>query len=447
MNIKSTPILLMLSLIAVSCGNSGNDKEQSEPPQPSGIVNPSPESIAALAFKEVKEVTAADQGMFWAEELYGPIIVVDPQTREVWANQADPAQTLKPATTAGVYSGTLPQEINIANTAIDWQGQRWTMVMAPLPPSASARKNLLIHELYHRIQPNIGFENLPEGNNSHLDQESGRVWLKLELEALKKALNDSFNRLEHIHAALLFRTYRHTLFPPAKTNENNTEINEGLAEYTGAMLSGRSRQQMPSNFINRINRFFSTSSFVRSFAYEFIPVYGFFMAQKDPQWHKETDADTNLSDLMVEFFNYEIPVDLENRANEVAMGYNYPKIADDERVRAFQKKQQLKAYRKLLVEGPTLTLNFLNANFSFDYTVIVPLGDEGTVYPEIRVTDNWGILTVTEAALMSPNWDKITVPAPSEEGAEAISGRGWQLELNEGWEVRKKESAWSLIQK
>lgn len=51
-------------------------------------------------------------------------------------------------------------------------------------------------------------------------------------------------------------------------------------------------------------------------------------------------------------------------------------------------------------------------NVSFDPRNIIPVEDKGTVYPQIRVTDNWGILEVTKGALMSPNWDKISVSSP-----------------------------------
>jgi len=37
----------------------------------------------------------------------------------------------------------------------------------------------------------------------------------------------------------------------------------------------------------------------------------------------------------------------------------------------------------------------------------MPIENKGTVYPNIRVTDKWGILSVDSGALMSINWDKI----------------------------------------
>ena len=433
-------VLALLGCSPVSKEQAGTSAEQSTPDASHEAA-----ALAKTAFSEIQATLEQDNGQFWGLNLYGPILVVDPQTRETWANQADNAG-LFTFTADSIYHGQLPEELNISNTAINWQGTRWTMVMTPLPNTPSRRKILLTHELFHRIQPEIGFNELNEESNAHLDEEQGRIYLRLELEALKKALNDSFDRLKHIHNALLFRHQRHQLYPNAKTAENSLEINEGLAEYTGLFASGTSGREIQSRFFSRINTFFDSPSYIRSFAYEMIPVYGFFMRQRDEQWHRSLHKETNLTDWLNDFFEYTPPSDLKAKVQTIASDYNYTKITDAERVRAFQKKQQIRTYKKLLVDGPTLVLPFKAANFSFDYTIIVPLEDYGTVYPSIRVTDNWGILSVEKAALMSPNWDKITIPAPIETNDSGAKGEGWTLELAAGWSINLQDGQAKLQQ-
>ncbi len=426
---------LTLLVLAFSCQNKVDPQDETKPVPPPPTAS-TPEDIIVKAFEEAAALAEADQASFWGTSLSGPILVVDPQTRKVWANQPDPEKSLQ-MDDQGIYTGTLPSEINVANTAFDWQGERWTMVMAPLPTLPVARKTLLMHELFHRIQPSIGFDQLNDGDNSHLDEEQARIYLKLELEALKTALNNSFNGLVHIQNALLFREKRHNLYPKAKRNENALEINEGLAQYTGVMMSGAPAAQIRSNFFSSINRFFETPSFVRAFAYETIPVYGFFMRQKDPQWHRKINQKTNLTDWMHAFFEYTSKSATDDEVVALGKEYNYEKITDTERVRAFQKKQQLRYYTRLLVDGPTLELPLINANFSFDYNLIVPLKRQGTVYPKIEVTADWGTLKVEKAALMSPNWDKITVPAANSVEVSAVSGEGWTMTLHEGWKIER----------
>jgi hypothetical protein len=54
--------------------------------------------------------------------------------------------------------------------------------MWPVPADTVLRRTLLIHELWHRVQADIG---LPETgpSNAHLDTPDGRLWLQLEWRA------------------------------------------------------------------------------------------------------------------------------------------------------------------------------------------------------------------------------------------------------------------------
>ena len=55
----------------------------------------------------------------------------------------------------------------------------------------------------------------------------------------------------------------------------------------------------------------------------------------------------------------------------------------------------------------------------------------------MRITDNWGILTVTGGALLGKNWDKVTVSEPAGISSEKITGEGWTLELKDTYRVEK----------
>ena len=70
---------------------------------------------------------------------------------------------------------------------------------------------------------------------------------------------------------------------------------------------------------------------------------------------------------------------------------------------------------------------------------LVPLDDLGTVYPTLRITDAWGILTVNNGALLNTKWTRVTVPAPAKSDSDPIIGEGWQLDLNAGWKLLPAE--------
>jgi hypothetical protein len=74
----------------------------------------------------------------------------------------------------------------------------------------------------------------------------------------------------------------------------------------------------------------------------------------------------------------------------------------------------------------------------FDPNLVQPLQDQGTVYPNIRIVDVWGILTTTKGALISSTYDRVVVSAsvpPTTVDGSRVTGDGWTLELNAGWEV------------
>src|SRR5215212_4501865 len=118
-------------------------------------------------FQEIKQATQQNQQL-WNKNLYAPILLVDPQTREIITNAQDPTATLTPYKTA--FTGKLPNQVNISNTSLHWNGQHWAMIMLPLPKDKKARINLIAHELFHRAQSSLGFK-AHNPDNPHLDEK------------------------------------------------------------------------------------------------------------------------------------------------------------------------------------------------------------------------------------------------------------------------------------
>lgn len=389
-------------------------------------------------FSQIKEATKKSYSL-WDKDLYGAILLVDPQTRQVFGNESDTAGILKP--NGNIYSGILPDNINIANTSINWSGKSWAMIMLPLPQNKHNRINLLAHELFHTAQPSLGFT-LCNTDNNHLDQKEGRIYLRLELEAIKKAVQSSSEKelQQHLTNALTFRKYRHALYAGSDTTENLLELNEGIAKFTGAIVSGRNKKQTTEYFVNGINTFFTNPTFVRSFAYFTIPAYGYLLYDKNKNWNKDVMAKTDLTYYFINAFNIDIPTDLKNTVESISDSYNGKTIIQEETAREEKTKKLLAEYKFKFIEQPHFEIQFEKMNVSFDPRNIIPLEDKGTVYPNIRVTDLWGILTVENGALMSPNWDKISITNPTKTEANKIFGDGWTLELTDGYVVEKDET-------
>jgi hypothetical protein len=121
--------------------------------------------------------------------------------------------------------------------------------------------------------------------------------------------------------------------------------------------------------------------------------------------------------------------DAEPGAREIARRggpYGFDRIAAEEQAREDKRLAMERRYRKILIDGPVLRIPLANMHFSFNPTNLFSLGDSGTVYPGMTVTDDWGRLEVDEAgvALMDKKFKTIHVGA---------DGGGWKLELNPGW--------------
>jgi hypothetical protein len=389
----------------------------------------------AVYFQEIKANTAHYKNL-WNIDLYGPIILVNPASRKIYANYPDSAGVLKED--GKIYTGLLPVRINVANTSIKWNGRSWAMIMLPLPDTRQDRLDLLSHELFHRSQPALGFH-MSNADNNHLDDRDGRTYLRLELEALRQAMKAKTpdETRTHLENALFFRATRYSIFPNATKSENLMELNEGLAAYTGLSMSGRDDQETEKYIEQKLIEFQNFPTFVRSFVYMTTPLYGFILRRSDKYWNKNITASTNLTDYFTQALNLSVPVNL---CPECMSQYGAEKIMAEETKREEERAELIASFRRSFIEHPHLDIRLEHMSISFDPRNIIPLEGYGTVYPGMRVADNWGILTVKEGALIGSNWDKVTLSEPVLITPLKVSGTGWVLELNMGYIVEKDSS-------
>jgi hypothetical protein len=390
---------------------------------------------------EIKKATTAHSGL-WKKNIYGALLFVNPTTRQVYSNYQDSAGVLR--LSGQLFEGVLPTEINIANTSLHWSGRNWAMVMLQLPTNKQNRINFIAHELFHRVQKELGFSAFNPDNN-HLDTKEGRIYLRLELEALQKSLL-AINKVEmkkHLVNAFVFRKQRHSLFASADSTENLLELNEGITEYSGMIMADRNKQETVKHFIAEMNLFLQNQTFVRSFAYQTTPVYGYLLSLSDKNWNKKINVSTNLTYFFIKAFNLTTHLEIKSQINTLSAKYNGKKIREDEKIREDKMLQIIADYKNKFITLPHFDIYFEQMNISFNPGNITPLEGSGTVYPNVRVTDNWGILTVENGALIGSNWDKVTVTAPDTINSTGglITGNGWRLELKKGYElVKDKES-------
>jgi hypothetical protein len=396
---------------------------------------PIPIETAQAYFSEAQSLCQADHGQLWGVSLCGPIMFVDPQSRSIVASQADAKGLLKAE--GGVFVGLLPTDQNIANTAVEWSGVYWTQMLWPLPGEVRQRETLISHELFHRIQNQLKLPKVEGGENAQLDTDDGRYYLQLEWRALSRALQASTDeeRRKAAADAVLFRAERYRLFPGADGQEQALELNEGLAEYTGVRVGNPSPEEQIRAALNDLSSHRDDSTFVRSFAYATGPGYGLLLDRYLPGWHDQLKPDQGLGALLQNALHIALPANLQLAAERRATQYDGTTLRAAETERETRRRQIVAVYHARFIDGPVLTLPFRNMHVQFDPRNLQPLGDAGTVYPNLRISDDWGILDAKNGALMKPDWSAVIVVAPSASTGSSLKGDGWTLGLKPGWKI------------
>jgi hypothetical protein len=410
-----------------------------------GTPNSIDQGVAVRYFHEARALGDRDAARLWGQLLYGPMLFVDGSTRSVMANEPNGNGLLRPSGEG--FEGTLPEGVPIANTATTWSGVHWTMVMWPLPEDRHAREKLLMHECFHRIQKDLGLE-IPDRPCSHLDTKEGRIWLQLEWRALGEALcGQGRTRRRSIQDALLFRSYRRSLFAGAAEAERAMELNEGLAEYTGIRASARSGAQSIADALVGLDSGARKPTFVRSFAYASGPPYGLLLDASAPRWRDRVKEQPDLGDLLRKALSIQSSPDWKHQAQERALNYGLRELDQDETRREEVRKANVARYQSRLVDGPVLILpRSAEFTYSFNPNNLIPLGESGMVYPTLEAHGPWGTLEVSGGALMTAT--DLRVTAPDGPKATPLKGTGWSLDLSPGWVVSpdSRKGDYRLIQ-
>lgn len=398
---------------------------------------------AVAAFEQARSLCEADGGRAWGVSLCGPVLIADPATRETVANMDGVDAPLERE--GGIFRGRLPDAVPIANTAVRWNGRIWTMLVAPLPTEEPGRSILLMHEAWHRIQDQIGLK-AANADQPQLATEAGRVSLRLELRALAAALaaEDPEARRVAVQDALTFRAWRQTRFAEAQAAEDALERHEGLAEYTGRLLSRD--EAMISHLVEHLGQGDRVRAYARSFAYYTGPAYGVLLDAAAPDWKISWDRNEGLPQRLAQALGLEIAADDAAFAVSGAR-YGATTIQAEEAARAREQAARIASLRAGLVDGPVLVAPVAGASFSFDPNTVTPLPPEGTVYGVIRAAADWGVLTVEKDGLLSTDWSRLTVThAGATRTNDGLTGEGWTLTLKPEWRVTPgpRDGDWTI---
>ena len=388
-------------------------------------------ALARRYFLEAQALTARDAGRLWAHSLAGPLLLVDRASRMAVADRPDGEGLLRPM--GSLFAGTLPASENVANTTLRWGGVHWTMVAWPVRSDSLERSVLLAHELWHRVQDSLGFP-MASPTNTHLGQREGRLWLRLEARALRRALTqEGAARARTLRDAIAFRRARRARFRGADSTERALEMNEGLAEYSGIAVATESPVLRRELVERRLAGLDSITNFERSFAYHTGPAYGLFLDELAPAWRTSLSPRDDLSFLLAAALGAGA---VRSAVATRAVPYGYEKVQREERTRAAQQTARLAAFRRRFVSGPVLELPLGEMKMGFDPGRVESLDGVGSVYGSLRLTDRWGVLQCDgSGGLIAVDFSHVVVPAPADTAGRRLTGPGWVLELSAEWRI------------
>ena len=402
-----------------------------------------PEKASAY-FKDIEQICNRDSGKLWGQNLYGPLMFVERGSRRIVANQPDNEGILK--SNDGVFTGIYPKELILSNAPVNFGGKQFAMTTLPpqftnrtLPPEDEKYRieTRAIHSLFHRFQENEGIT--PSFFNvNNMDEKEARLWMKLEWKALQKAINsEGEERQLAIRDALIFRGSNREQFRKYTNDENHFEMFEGLATFTYTMLCTNSPEEFKTRLFENLDRIYSMESYSRSYGSIEGALYATLLYEKGFELKNIKTDNFDFGNAVKDLYNIELPTICRDVGGSLAVSYNMESILKEELARDIRIKESVQNQANIFTQKPVVFLELESPSFDFEPEDIHSLDSLGTLYNTIRVSDNWGKLTVEKGGcLVSNNLKFIRITAKSFKAEKnRISGDGWHMILNTDWEL------------
>ena len=377
--------------------------------------------VAGRYFKEVTTLCERDAGRLWGRSLCGPMVIVDQATATRATSQPEP-------------EGPPPRFPGLVDGPVLWGGVRWFSFPLHMLPEkdADVRQQILLHGLFHRIQPELGFIT-DDGFNEHLDTLEGRIWMRLEWRALRRALESSgSDRAEAIADALAFRSERRRVFPGAADNERRDEIREGLASYTGIAAWANSPADARRAAASALAGGEESPAFVGNFEAASGPGYGVLLDDLLPGWRRQVRSTSDLGEMLASATTRPPTTDVAVAASR----YEAATLRTAEEARDRTQRVRVAELRRRFVDGPVLTMPAAGRGTS-DTTGSVGIPGAGTVlFRNFTLSAQWGNLNADGGVLRAADGSTVSVPVSGPLAGSTLQGDGWRVTLNAGWVVQ-----------
>ena len=402
------------------------------------------QTIKTELFK-AKKILLEENGELWGENIWSDNILVLGFDNTIYSLK----QLVNSKTTDSIiYYKKIPENtLGFSNAVQLYNGEEYAVVLTNYLDDNSAT---IIHELFHiRQKKHISLNGNPI---TYLDNYDAREWLRLEYQALRISLNLIDKKVnkskieKYVNDALLFRKLRQNKYKEYLQKEIEIETSEGLANYTGFLLSTYSNKYQKA--ISEIDQREQAQTYTRPFPYATGPAYGLIFDYLKLEWKQGLDKTYNFLDIYeTQYLKKKIKTSNTLILNAQKRN-NFNEIHKQELARKIENEKIINYYTDIFINKPTLTVSLIDSLYgrTFDMNGTITLKNKGIVFAMIKGVDgsknNFGNFTTkgneklgVSGVLYSIDGTVFTFPKPIEIEKNKIIGKYYEIELNEDWEV------------
>ncbi len=417
------------------------------------------------ALLEAKKLLQKDDGKLWGKNLWHENVLFQDFEGTIFS-----LKKLEGSKTddSVLFYKKLPKDtLSKTNTVQELDGEKYATILAT-DFYMNDESSTVIHELFHRLHFEILDAKkikLKSDPVSYLDNFDARELLRLEYEALRKSLKaidgkEAQSKIEtSVKDAFLFRKIRQDKYKEFLQPEIEIETVEGLASYTGFKLS-----TFPNKYkraISGINGWENSATYTRPFPYATGPAYGLIFDYLTPSWKSRgLDKVYNFLEIYESMYLKKPHTFKSEDILAAKARNNYEKIRTEEIGRKTLFEKRTKYYLDLLVNQPTLRVSLISHEYSMSFNMngTLSLKNIGTVYSGIKGksldNSNFGNFEIDpskaklgETGILRTIKDKKSTyifPLPIKIEGKTIIGKFYKIDLNDGWEVVKKNEKGDL---
>jgi hypothetical protein len=207
------------------------------------------------------------------------------------------------------------------------------------------------------------------------------------------------------------------------------------------MLTTEAPGQNRDRLIEYLDRIYTRPVFSRSYGAVTGAFYANLLYIRGYDFKNIKSEDVDLAEEVKKLDEIQLPEVCRDVAGSIALNYEIGVIQDEEAKREADIRERIHGQISTFTEKPVVYLDLESPYFDFEDSDIHPMDTLGILYSALRVSDNWGRLTVeTGGCLVSNNLKYLRITSKGYKADKnRIEGEGWHLVLNSGWAMVKTD--------